>query len=112
MSEVTGPISETIRGLVAEHQPEWGDAEEYSAVLEQLRLAEPLVAVDDIVSLETNQAEVEEGRAFLLQGGYCAEPVPRDQTTMKAQLQANRELLGKVIVPATLAISYGTGLKS
>ncbi len=61
------------RGLPVAHQPEYPDAAALAAVEKQLGRYPPLVFAGEARQLQTLLAEVAEGRAFLLQGGYCAE---------------------------------------
>jgi 3-deoxy-7-phosphoheptulonate synthase len=53
--------------------PEYPDRAALSAVESQLRTYPPLVFAGEARNLSTNLAAVAEGRAFLLQGGDCAE---------------------------------------
>lgn len=52
---------------------EYPDAEAFSAALEELSSLPPLVTSWEIESLKDQLAEACQGRAFLLQGGDCAE---------------------------------------
>ena len=61
------------RSLSIEQQPEYPDAAALDAVEERLRLIPPLVFAGEARSLHQALSEVGEGRAFLLQGGDCAE---------------------------------------
>jgi 3-deoxy-7-phosphoheptulonate synthase len=63
----------TWRNLPAAQQPRWPDAGELARVESQLAELPPLVVPHEIDVLGTRLAAVAEGRAFLLQGGDCAE---------------------------------------
>lgn len=54
-------------------QPEYGNEEELQQVLQTLAVFPPLVFAGEARSLEEKLAEAAMGRAFLLQGGDCAE---------------------------------------
>lgn len=53
--------------------PEYPDAAKLKSVEETLRLMPPLVFAGEARSLKKSLAEVAEGKAFVLQGGDCAE---------------------------------------
>ena len=61
------------RGLPARQLPEYPDSDALTAVEGQLRALPPLVFAGEARQLRKALAEVAEGRAFLLQGGDCAE---------------------------------------
>ena len=61
------------RGLPAEQQPEYPDAAALDAVIDKLRTFPPLVFAGEAMAMRRKLADVCEGRAFLLQGGDCAE---------------------------------------
>ena len=62
------------RSLPAKHIPtDYPDATALAAVEAELRALPPLVFAGEARSLTGKLAEVAEGRAFLLQGGDCAE---------------------------------------
>jgi len=54
-------------------QPEYADQSELQGVQLQLQGLPPLVFVDEVQELNRQLARVSEGKAFLLQGGDCAE---------------------------------------
>ncbi|NIL65026.1 3-deoxy-7-phosphoheptulonate synthase [Salinispora arenicola] len=56
--------------------PPWPDPAEVAAVCATLGRMPPIVT-DEVEELRDRLAEVCEGRAFLLQGGDCAETVHR-----------------------------------
>ncbi len=54
-------------------QPTYKDASELRAVSDRLSELPPLVFCDEVETLKQNLAEVAAGKAFILQGGDCAE---------------------------------------
>jgi 3-deoxy-7-phosphoheptulonate synthase len=63
----------TWRDLPIRQQPVYNDAEGKAAIEKRLRSCPPLVFAGEARDLRARLAEVAEGRAFLLQGGDCAE---------------------------------------
>jgi 3-deoxy-7-phosphoheptulonate synthase len=61
------------RALEARHQPVYGDPGALDAALRELAAYPPLVRSAEAHALKAELAEVQAGRAFLLQGGDCAE---------------------------------------
>ena len=61
------------RGLPIRQQPEYPDAAALEAVEARLGTFPPLVFAGEARALKAHLAEVAEGRAFVLQGGDCAE---------------------------------------
>lgn len=61
------------RAKPAKHIPDYPDKMELNAVEQRLRSYPPLVFAGEARKLKAELAEVCEGRAFLLQGGDCAE---------------------------------------
>ncbi|MBT4290368.1 MAG: 3-deoxy-7-phosphoheptulonate synthase class II [Deltaproteobacteria bacterium] len=73
-------------------QPEWPDKESHRAVLSQISKLPPLVFAGEIRSLYKGLADAAQGKAFLLQGGDCAEEfasctAPSIRETLKVILQ-------------------------
>ena len=64
---------ESWRGLPISQVPEYPDAAALGAVEERLKQFPPLVFAGEARKLRQKLAAVAEGRAFLLQGGDCAE---------------------------------------
>ena len=87
----------------AEQQPDWPDDTELNAVLKEISELPPLVFAGEARTLQTQLAEVCEGKALLLQAGDCAESF--------SALSANsiRDKL-KVILQMAVALTYSTGL--
>lgn len=80
------------RSRPALQQVDWPDKEKYQAVLKQIGELPPLVFAGEIRNLKAQLALAAEGKAFLLQGGDCAEEfkgctAPNIQETLKIILQ-------------------------
>ena len=71
MNEV--PTLEELRALNPAQQPKYEDPAEVDKVVAQLRTLPPLVFAGECDALKAKLAEAAEGRAFILQGGDCAE---------------------------------------
>src|SRR3970040_222624 len=61
------------RSLPRAQTPPWPDLEEVARVTDVLSVVPSIVAPHEVDQLRERLAEVCEGRAFLLQGGDCAE---------------------------------------
>ncbi len=61
------------RGLPIKQQPVYADEDAKTAVEARLRTSPPLVFAGEARALKARLADVAQGRAFLLQGGDCAE---------------------------------------
>ena len=61
------------RGLPIKQQPAWPDAEAAAAASAQIATLPPLVFAGEVDNLRERLAAAADGRAFLLQGGDCAE---------------------------------------
>lgn len=57
----------------AEQQPHYRDQAQLASVLQRLRQHPPLVTLAEVMRLREQLRQVFEGRAFILQGGDCAE---------------------------------------
>ena len=90
------------RSLDSVQQPEWAGPE-LSRVVRLLAALPPLVAPADVWALRRELREVQAGRAFVLQGGDCAEHLGR-RAVLDAQ--AKTRLLGRMAA----TISERTGL--
>ncbi|MGH6720109.1 MAG: class II 3-deoxy-7-phosphoheptulonate synthase [Alphaproteobacteria bacterium] len=64
---------ESWRGLPIQQQPVYDDAQALAAVEARLRRYPPLVFAGEARNLKRALAKVADGKAFLLQGGDCAE---------------------------------------
>ena len=67
------PELDNWRSLPIGQQPSWQDDPGYSAAIEELSMVPPLVFAGEVDVLRSRLAEAAQGRAFLLQGGDCAE---------------------------------------
>ena len=61
------------RNYPVKHIPTYGDEKELNSVLSKLKSFPPLVFAGETRHLKQQLAEVVDGKAFLLQGGDCAE---------------------------------------
>ncbi len=86
----------------AMQQPKWPDQKAYEEAVETLSKLPPLVFAGEARMLKKQLAMASEGKAFLLQGGDCAE----DFSMCTAP--AIRELL-KVILQMTVILAYAGG---
>lgn len=82
----------SYRDKTALQQPHWPDPARHEAVIRELSGLPPLVFAGEIRDLRGLLAEAEAGRAFLLQGGDCAEEfarctAPNIRETLKVLLQ-------------------------
>jgi 3-deoxy-7-phosphoheptulonate synthase len=91
------------RDLPAAQQPDWPDPASLDAVLKTLSTLPPLVFAGEARRLRASLAEVQAGRAFLLQAGDCAESFG-DFTA-----DAIRDKL-KVILQMAVVLTYGSGV--
>jgi 3-deoxy-7-phosphoheptulonate synthase len=66
-------MPDSWHGLPIQQQPDYPDAALLAAAHSKLRSNPPLVFAGEARNLRAHLAEVGEGRAFLLQGGDCAE---------------------------------------
>ena len=64
---------ESWRKLPIKHQPVYSDVEARLAVEKQIKIFPPLVFAGEARSLRSRLADAANGKAFLLQGGDCAE---------------------------------------
>ncbi|KHL03134.1 class II 3-deoxy-7-phosphoheptulonate synthase [Sinomonas humi] len=61
------------RSLPVSQQPSWSDAEAFERSVAELSILPPLVFAGEVDLLRHRLADAAQGRAFLLQGGDCAE---------------------------------------
>ncbi|MFD4669582.1 3-deoxy-7-phosphoheptulonate synthase class II [Lentzea sp. NPDC058450] len=73
MSDGTVETVPDWRTLVARQRPPWPDEARLGEVVADLAASPPLVTPEECDALTARLAEVAAGRAFLLQGGDCAE---------------------------------------
>jgi 3-deoxy-7-phosphoheptulonate synthase len=89
--------------LPALQQPEWPDPEQVLAVRAVLESVPPVTVSSEVDRLHDQLAEVANGRAFLLQGGDCAETfVDNTEPHIRANI---RTLLQMAVV-----LTYGASL--
>jgi 3-deoxy-7-phosphoheptulonate synthase len=70
---MTIPTLDELRALGAQQQPSWPSAGAVDRAVETLRARPPLVFAGECDDLTAALGEVAAGKAFLLQGGDCAE---------------------------------------
>ncbi|MDP9070847.1 MAG: 3-deoxy-7-phosphoheptulonate synthase class II [Actinomycetota bacterium] len=87
----------------ADQQPDWPDEAALDRVLKQLGTLPPLVFAGEARQLISSLAEVQAGRAFLLQAGDCAE------SFSDFSADAIRDKL-KVILQMAVVLTYGSGV--
>lgn len=76
----TGEAAAHWRTLVAHQRPEWPSPAELGDVADRLAASLPLVTPQECDTLTARLARAAEGKAFLLQGGDCAERFDRLST--------------------------------
>jgi len=87
----------------ADQQPEWPDPGALDAVLGQLRALPPLVFAGEARTLTTSLAAAQDGRAFLLVAGDCAESFGAFSA------DGIRDKL-RVILQMSVVLTYGSGV--
>jgi len=99
----TAPDLDSWRSLPIVQQPSWPDRAELDSVLKTLSTVPPIVAPSEVDMLRARLAEVAAGKAFLLQGGDCAETF--DDNTEPRLRGTTRTLLQMAVV-----LTYGASL--
>ena len=89
--------------LPAKQQPTWPDADEVAAVRAELAVQPPLVFAGEVDILRARLAEAASGKAFLLQGGDCAETFA-DATADRIR---NRV---KTLLQMAVVLTYGASM--
>ena len=84
-------------------QPEWPDMQEYKKIIQKLKKAPSLILYDEIVSLKERLKKIEQGDAFLVQGGDCAE-------TFKDFSEDNIKRKLEILFQMSTIISYGASI--
>ena len=89
----------------AKHLPVYKDKKELDLVLSKVKKYPPLVFAGETRSLKKSLADVVEGKAFLLQGGDCAESFAEFhpdniRDTFKVILQMSLVLTASAAVPS------------
>jgi 3-deoxy-7-phosphoheptulonate synthase len=90
------------RQFPIKQQPNYPDLKKVEKVENELKNAAPLVYPSEIISLKANLAKVAQGKAFLLQGGDCAE-------SFAEYNDQNLKSFFRVLLQMTVALMYGTG---
>jgi len=89
--------------LPAAQQPSWPDADKVSAVRETLSKYPPLVFAGEVDILKGRLAEAAAGKAFLLQGGDCAETFA-DATADRIRARV------KTLLQMAVVLTYGASM--
>lgn len=90
------------RKLPIKQQPQYDDPNHLAKVEKTLSCFPPLTSPSEIRTLKAELADVAEGKAFLLQGGDCAESFAEFN-------EKNLKAFFRVILQMTMALMYGTG---
>lgn len=91
------------RELPIKQQPQWGDPEAVAAVSQELSMLPPLVFAGEVDQLRERIALAAEGKAFVLQGGDCAE------TFAGATADQIRNRV-KTILQMAVVLTYGASM--
>jgi 3-deoxy-7-phosphoheptulonate synthase len=91
------------RSLTVKQQPTWPDKDQATAVIAELHRVPPLVFAGEVDQLRTKLATVAQGKAFVLQGGDCAE------TFAGATADQIRNRV-KTILQMAVVLTYGASL--
>jgi 3-deoxy-7-phosphoheptulonate synthase len=94
---------DNYRNLSAAQQPTWTDESKLQAAREELAVLPPLVFAGEVDTLRSRLAAAAEGKAFLLQGGDCAETFA-DATADRIR---NRV---KTILQMAVVLMYGASM--
>jgi 3-deoxy-7-phosphoheptulonate synthase len=93
---------ESWKKFPIQQQPDYADAAKLRQVEEHLRAYPPLTMPNEIDQLKRELALVAEGKAFLLQGGDCAESFAEFS-------ESNLRQFFRVLLQMTVALMYGAG---
>lgn len=91
------------RSLPIKQQPQWPDAERVAEVSRQIAALPPLVFAGEVDNLRDRLARAASGRAFLLQGGDCAE------TFAGATAEQIRNRI-KTVLQMAVVLTYGASM--
>ncbi|MGN6221069.1 MAG: class II 3-deoxy-7-phosphoheptulonate synthase [Microbacterium sp.] len=91
------------RTLPIKQQPQWHDAEAVAAASAELATLPPLVFAGEVDNLRDRLARAASGRAFLLQGGDCAE------TFAGATAEQIRNRI-KTVLQMAVVLTYGASM--
>jgi 3-deoxy-7-phosphoheptulonate synthase len=105
---VTAPADSDLgldvwRGLTAAQQPNWPDHAVLREVAATLATLPPLVVADEVDALTARLGQVARGKAFLLQGGDCAE-------TFATSSQADIAGKVRVLLQMAVVLTYGASV--
>lgn len=92
-----------FRRLEAKQQPAWQDSDVLKSVTEELAKLPPLVFAGEVDTLRQRLAQAASGKAFLLQGGDCAE------TFVDATADRIRNRI-KTVLQMAVVLMYGSSL--
>jgi 3-deoxy-7-phosphoheptulonate synthase len=91
------------RALPIKQQPQWPDTDAVAAVSKELKSVPPLVFAGEVDLLRERLARVASGKAFLLQGGDCAE-------TFEGATADNIRNRVKTILQMAVVLTYGASM--
>jgi len=91
------------RAFPIKQQPNYSDKEKLNSVDASLRSLPPLVSPNEVRMLKRELALASQGKAFLLQGGDCAESFAEFN-------EVNLRDFFRVILQMTVALMYGAGV--
>jgi 3-deoxy-7-phosphoheptulonate synthase len=91
------------RSLPIKQQPEYKDLKQLKAVESELSALPPLASADEARALKRELADAAVGKAFLLQGGDCAESFAEFS-------EENLRRFFRVLLQMTMALMYGAGV--
>jgi len=91
------------RSLAIKQQPQWPDTSAAAAVSRELQSVPPLVFAGEVDLLRERLARVASGKAFLLQGGDCAE-------TFQGATADNIRNRVKTILQMAVVLTYGASM--
>ncbi|GAA1419945.1 class II 3-deoxy-7-phosphoheptulonate synthase [Agrococcus citreus] len=94
---------DAYRALPVKQQPAWPDEDAVEQVRRELRSAPPLVFAGEVDMLRDRLAAAAQGRAFLLQGGDCAE-------TFAGATADNIRNRVKTILQMAVVLTYGSAM--
>jgi 3-deoxy-7-phosphoheptulonate synthase len=97
------PGLDAWRDLPISQQPTWSDSEVFKASVKELSVVPPLVFAGEVDVLRERLAAAAQGKAFLLQGGDCAE-------TFEAATADKISARVKTILQMAVVLTYGAAM--
>ncbi|MFE5837924.1 class II 3-deoxy-7-phosphoheptulonate synthase [Arthrobacter sp. NPDC056493] len=97
------PGLDNWRDLPISQQPSWQDSEVFSASVKELSALPPLVFAGEVDILRERLAAAAQGKAFLLQGGDCAE-------TFEGATADKISARVKTILQMAVVLTYGAAM--